>query len=177
MKHKHHYNLILIGHKSSGKTHFGQLLSQELGRKFIDTDRLIEDLYTKKFHEKLSCRQIATKIGEEGFRNLERSVISSLNEIKRTIISIGAGSVLNLENCEKLRALGCFVYLELDKETIRQRILNCGVPSFFNPQNFEDSFEKMYQERKLIYEEICIFKVVMQGKTEKEILSELKELS
>ena len=93
-------NLILLGYKSSGKTYFGKLLAQELGSVFIDTDQLIEDLY------QASCRQICLKIGEEAFRHLERSVVSSLKPQADSIIAVGGGTVLHPESCEILDTLG-----------------------------------------------------------------------
>ena len=174
MNNQQHRSLILFGYKSSGKTHYGQLLSQELGSVFIDTDQWIEERYEKKIHEKLNCRQISIKIGEEGFRQLERIVIDSLDQMTNAIISVGGGAVLNLENCLKLGKIGKLVYLEADKEIIKQRIFNDGIPSFLDPHDPEKSFEKMYEERKPIYEKVSTFKVNVQGKTDPQVLDELK---
>jgi shikimate kinase len=35
-------NIVLIGYRSSGKPSVGKILAEELGRDFLDTDRLIE---------------------------------------------------------------------------------------------------------------------------------------
>lgn len=173
MKNSLHYNLILLGYKSSGKTYFGKLLAKELGEIFIDTDQLIEELYEKKFHVKLNCRQISITIGEEGFRSLEREIIDSLGQVTKAVISIGGGAILDPENCLKLRKNGKLVYLEVDREIIKERIFSGGIPSFFNPQDPERSFEKMYAERKPIYSKVSTFKVSIQEKTDRQVLDEL----
>lgn len=166
-------NLILFGYKSSGKTHFGRLLSQELECSFIDTDQLIEELYEKKYFKKLNCREISIKISAEGFRLLETTVIESLKEVSNTIISVGGGAVLNPENCLMLKKHGKLIYLEVDKETIRQRIFENEIPSFLDPKDPDGSFERMYEERKAIYSTISTFKVNLLKKTDRQILDEL----
>lgn len=176
MKNEPYQNLILFGHKSSGKTYFGNLFAQEYKIPFVDTDQWIEQLYTKEFQEKCNCRQISIKIGEIGFRQLESRVIDDLKEITNAIIALGGGAVLNPENCAKLEKLGKLVYLEADKETIKQRIFSHGIPSFLDPTNPEKSFEKMYEERRLIYAKVSAVKIMMHGKTDQQILEELKHI-
>lgn len=166
-------NLILYGYKSSGKTYFGKLIAHELGKIFIDTDQLVEEFYEKQFCEKLDCRQISIKLGEEGFRNMETTVINSLEKKTDAIISVGGGAVLNPKNCLKLGTVGKLVYLQVDKELIRQRIFLNGIPSFLDPLDPYTSFEKMYEERKPIYSKISPFKVSLREKTDREVLDEL----
>jgi shikimate kinase len=172
MKNKSHPNLILFGYKSSGKTYFGKLLAQELECTFIDTDLLVE----KQFCETLDCRQICLKIGDEGFRQLEAGVIDSLGKTINAIVAVGGGAVLNPENCEKLKTFGRLVYLEVEREVIRQRIFKSGIPFFLNSDEPDKSFEVMYEERKPIYESVSSFKVSVQGKTDRQVLDELRWL-
>ena len=173
MKNSLHYNLVLFGYKSSGKTYFGKLLAQELGKTFVDTDLLIEELYIKKFHEQLNCRQIFFKIGEEGFRSLEKETIASLENMTKAIISVGGGTILNPENCLSLKKNGKLVYLKVNKEILKQRIFQNGIPSFLDPQDAELSFEKMYEERKLIYSKVSEYQINVQKKTDRQVLDEL----
>ena len=126
-------NLILFGYKASGKTHFGKLLSKELGTLFIDTDQLIEEFYEKECGQKSDCRQISIKVGEEGFRELEKRVIQSLGQMIKAVISLGGGAILDLENRFRLEKLGKLIYLETDKEIIRKRIFSGGTPYFLIP--------------------------------------------
>ncbi|MDR3624107.1 MAG: shikimate kinase [Chlamydiales bacterium] len=170
-------NLILFGHKSCGKTYFGRLLTQELGHMFIDTDSSIEKLYEKEFHEQLNYRQIAIKIGQASFRMLERRIIDSLELTTLTTIAVGGGTVLNPENLSKLKMCGRLVYLEVNKEIIKQRIFLNGVPIFLDPHDPINSFEKMYDERNLIYNKISRFKVSIHGKTDQQVLTELKNIA
>ncbi len=176
MTNEQYQNLILFGYKSSGKTFFGSLLAQELEMLFIDTDQLVEKLYKNEFQEECNCRQISIKMGEIGFRILENRVIDGLKEVTNAIIALGGGAVLNSENCLKLEKLGRLVYLEADKETIKQRIFSDGIPTFLDPIDPEKSFEKMYEERKPVYEKVSAFKIKIHGKTDQQILDGLKSL-
>jgi shikimate kinase len=169
-------NLILFGYKSSGKTFFGSLLARELNIPFVDTDLLVEKLYREEFQESGTCRQISQKLGIEGFRDLEGRVIEGLKEVSEAVIALGGGTVLNIENCQKLEKFGKLVYLEAEKNTIKQRIFLNGVPSFLDSDDPHQSFESMYEERKLIYEKISAFRVKLEGKTDQQVIQELKIL-
>lgn len=45
-----------------------------------------------------------------------------------------------------------------------------------DPNNLEESFEKMYTKRQKIYEKVSFFKVKIHGKTDRQVLDELKGL-
>jgi len=169
--------LILFGFKRCGKTHYGKLLAKELGWTFIDTDDRIEGLYEKLFYETLSCRQIALKEGEAAFRALEKEAVHSIEEEGDAIISLGGGAILDPDNYQWLIKLGTLVYLQIDKETLQKRILSSELPSYLNPDNPQDSFEKMYAERKPLYEKIEAVTINTSGKNESQILEELKKIS
>jgi shikimate kinase len=157
-------NIILFGFKRCGKTHFGKLLAKKLKRPFVDTDHLIEEAHGEK------CRQIALKIGDSAFRDLEKQAVASLEMQKESVISVGGGAILDPDNAKKLAKLGTLVYLQLDKETLKKRLLSGELPSYLDPKDPESSFEAMYQERKAIYEQIPALKIDIAGKNEQEII-------
>lgn len=166
-------NLILFGYKSCGKTYFGKLLAEKTGLPFIDTDELIEQLFFQRFQEHGNCRAISLKLGEEGFRVLEREVIGSLPDMPKSIIALGGGAVLDSGNCMKLKQIGRLVYLETAKEVIKERIFRTGIPSYLDTHDLDGSFEKMYQSRQLIYANVSPYKVSLSAKTDIQVLDEL----
>lgn len=162
-------NIILFGFKSCGKTYFGKRLAEKLAMTFIDTDSLIEELYAQEWGACLSCRSIALRIGESAFRALEKRTILQV-QVEQAVIAVGGGTVLDPDNYRILASWGKLVYLHMDKEKIKQRILRGGLPSF------KSSFEEMYWQRKEIYEKINAITIDISSKGEEEILSLLSRV-
>ena len=158
--------IILCGFKSCGKTYFGKNLSQELGVNFIDTDELI----TKEGN----VRELALFLGERKFRDLESFAIASLRIDDQAVIATGGGVVLRKSNIDSLKNLGSIVYLKCDKSVIKERIVKNGVPSFLDPDNLDESFEKMYQEREPLYMSVSDYIVSIVDHPDHLILEELK---
>lgn len=164
-------NVVLFGFKGCGKSHFGKLLSEALHCDFVDTDQLIEAL-----HGTRTCREIVEQAGEAAFRALESQVIASLPQTGYRVISVGGGAILDPHNCRRLEELGTLVYLEAGKDLLKKRVLSAGVPSYLDAADFDDSFEKMYLERRPIYESCAQVKIVTDEKNDMEVLTELVAL-
>ncbi len=133
----------------------------------------LRDSYQKAYKQPLNSREISILIGEKGFRELEREVIKNLSLKKTTVIALGGGAILSSENLGRLKKLGRMVYLEIDKETVKKRILQGNIPSFLDENDFDNSFEKMYQKRKPLYEKIDSHRVSVAKKTDRQVLDEL----
>lgn len=170
-------NVILFGFKSCGKTTWGKIIADRLNRPFIDTDRLLEDLYFKQTDRHLNFREIFQTAGNQLFRALESDVVQQLKDIKGSIIATGGGMVLNPDNTALLAKLGQLVYLKVSKETLKRRILDKPeLPAFFDPNDPEGSFEKMYTEREPKYEEIHAFSIDMETQTQDQVILEIFSL-
>jgi shikimate kinase len=147
---------ILFGHKGSGKTYFGRRFAERRGVPFIDTDELI------KAAESVS--QLQT-LEESQFRALERQVILDLN-VQEGVIALGGGAILDSMICHHLQRLGQLIYLVIDRETLRKR---AAVPAFF-----KGSFDELYDTRTPLYESIKAARIIVSGKTDDEVLNELR---
>jgi shikimate kinase len=108
-------HIWLVGMMGSGKTTVGVLAAQLLGRPFVDTDasvvtntgRTIPDLFA---------------IGESAFRAAESEAITAAAENADSVIATGGGSILSEDNVTIMRASGSLVLLDVDAQTIRDRI-------------------------------------------------------
>lgn len=169
-------NLILFGFKGSGKTHFGQLIAKQMHRPFIDTDDLILELYAKETGHVRKIREIAIKLGESGFRALEKRAIELLKEVKNAVIALGGGAVLDPENVEVLQKIGALVYLLTGPEKLKERIFKEELPSFLDPKKPEDSFWEMIQEREPIYRSIPARRVDTDALDEAGVLAALSSI-
>ena len=136
-------NLILFGFKGCGKTHFGKQLAEKMKRPFFDTDEIISARFS------LPCRDLYRKIGEEAFRLLEREAIRSLIHVQNAIIAVGGGAVLDPENVKILRRMGRLVYLEVNLETVKKRVVDFAV----------GPLDEVYRQRKPIYESISAHRI------------------
>jgi shikimate kinase len=169
-------NLILFGFKGCGKTTLGKKLAQRLDRLFIDTDFLVEQLYFEQTGQQLPYREIFKAVGRDAFRALESDVLQQLKASQYVVIAVGGGLVLDPQNVTVLEKLGKLVYLKVNKETLKKRILNAQLPAFFDPVDPEGSFEQLYKERITKYEKIHAIPIDLENKTQDQIILELSAI-
>ena len=129
-------DIVLIGMPGSGKSTVGQLLANELGREFIDTDKEVEKIANK------SIPQIFVDDGEDAFRELESKVLKKAC-LGGRVIATGGGIVKRPENREVIRSNGKVYYIKRPLE----QLATGG-----RPLSGKDGVEKLYLERKQLYE-------------------------
>jgi shikimate kinase len=125
-------NIALTGFMGSGKTAVGTVLAAKLGRKFLDTDAMIEE------KTGISIKEFFEKSGEAEFRKIEYETVKEAAQYKDAVISCGGGAVLNPLNIEALRKKGLIINLFASPEEIYKRVkggqnrplLNCPDPVF-----------------------------------------------
>ncbi|MGE4571463.1 MAG: shikimate kinase [Candidatus Izemoplasmatales bacterium] len=136
-------NIVLIGMPFSGKTTFGQLLSRELHKKWIDTDIKIEE------YSRLKINQIFKLSGEEKFREIESQVIDLIRKNQGIIISTGGGVVLNYKNMEMLKENGLIIYINNQSPNLN------NIDFSHRPLiNDLDDINKMKEKRDPIYKKV-----------------------
>src|SRR5579883_2701121 len=84
--------IILFGFPCCGKTSVGKRVSELLQCPFIDTDQEIEKIWNQK------CHALARERGLAFFREEEEKMVSSLQPIQPSVISLGGGAILNAKN-------------------------------------------------------------------------------
>ncbi len=100
----------------SGKTTLGRQLAKLTGWDFVDLDTLFE----QRYHTAIPL--FFSRYGESAFRKLERLVLESTENMKRTIISTGGGTPCQGDNMDWILAHGTAVYLEMDADAVCRRI-------------------------------------------------------
>ena len=117
-------NIVLCGFMGSGKTVVGKELAKIMGRRFVDTDQLVEA------RSGVSIPAIFQVHGEDYFRELERAACAEAAEIPNCVISTGGGALTFDENVRILRTTGKIVLLDV----ICQRVGNgANRPLFRDP--------------------------------------------
>lgn len=156
-------NLILFGFKASGKSYFGRRLSETLSCPFVDTDQLIQGSFCE--------------IGEAEFRKREHLAILSLEGLNNTIIALGGGAILHPESQLFLKNLGSLVYLKAAKELLKNRLLTQNpLSALLDKNDLEFSFERLYQQRTALYEAIPAHSIVLEEKSDEQVIEELKAI-
>lgn len=141
-------NITLIGFQASGKSTLGKRLGERLGRTFIDTDAWIEEV-----HKPLTCGQIHTKFGEVYFRSLESQLLHQAEKYENSIIAVGGGSLLLEINGISLKKHSLLYYLKTPQDIIKERIWSRPfLPSYLQTDKPEELFNKIFNQRKVLYE-------------------------
>lgn len=100
----------------SGKSAVGKLLARKLGRRFMDTDAVIEARYGRPI------AGIFARRGEAGFRCLERRTVRSVSRRRGCVVSMGGGTVLENENWQNMRRSGISVFLSCSFQELWKRL-------------------------------------------------------
>ena len=131
-------NIILIGMPASGKSTVATLLSKDLSRTVLDTDRMIEKSRQK------SISDIFESDGEKAFRDYETYEIANASLQNNTIIATGGGAILRSENVKMLKQNGVLFFIDRPYEKL--------VPTSDRPLASDlDAIKKRYEERYDVY--------------------------
>ncbi|MCD8554072.1 shikimate kinase [Seleniivibrio sp.] len=109
-------NIYLIGFMGTGKTTVGKILADEFKMKFVDTDKLVEEMTGRTISE------IFEESSEEDFRKFETDVLREITEEKGMIVSTGGGIVVTRGNLELMKNSGFVFTLIADAATIHERL-------------------------------------------------------
>lgn len=108
--------LFLVGFMASGKTTLGRALAADLGRTFIDTDIYLESRYRQTIPMLFSTR------GEEGFRQLERTILHEVADFEDVVIATGGGMPCFGDNMAYMSSHGTTVHLVCPTDVILTRL-------------------------------------------------------
>ncbi len=100
----------------AGKTTVGQLLARKLGRRFLDSDQVLEA------RTGVSIATIFEIEGEASFRQREAQVIDELLGKTDLVLSTGGGAVLSEPTRIRLRERAFVIYLHASPETSFARV-------------------------------------------------------
>lgn len=143
-------NIVLTGFMGTGKTTLGKIISRKSGRRFFDTDVMIEEYCN------MSIRDIFDSKGEVYFRETEKRIVSHVSKSSSCIIACGGGVVKNEENRKELKRNGIIICLKADADTIIERVGNdIGRPLIYGLSRGE--VENLMKEREPFYNTADIF--------------------
>ena len=109
-------NIVLIGFMGTGKSAVGRRLAERLGRRFLDTDALIEARAGR------TIARIFAEDGEPVFRGLEAAAVAEAGASRGAVIATGGGVPMRPDNMRHLRRHGVIVALTASPRTILARV-------------------------------------------------------
>lgn len=135
-------NIILCGFMGSGKTVVGTELAKIMGRKFVDTDEMIEK------QQGIAIKAIFAAYGEDYFRDLEYDCCKQIADMKNCVVSTGGGAMTFQRNVDAVKDSGRVVFLDADFDVICTRIGDSTTRPLFRDR---EKARTLYDERKPKY--------------------------
>tara|TARA_Y100001970_G_C14230113_1_gene858057 strand:- start:1431 stop:1991 length:561 start_codon:yes stop_codon:yes gene_type:complete len=138
-------NLFLIGMMGSGKSTIGKYLAKSLRYKYIDIDKMIEELLRK------DIKTIFLENGEEEFRRIEFEVLQQISTLHSCVISTGGGIVVRTQNWGCLRQ-GIVIWLNVEKSILIERLKkDYNNRPLIEINNIENTVNQILVDRKSLY--------------------------
>ena len=138
-------NLVLTGMMGVGKSTIGKNLAKKLKFKFVDIDSLIERKEKRKISEIFKIK------GESYFRKAEEKITLDAIKKENLVISLGGGGFLSKQVRNELIENSVTIWLDLSIKSILKRLKNIEKRPLLDKENLEVSINKIYSERKKIY--------------------------
>lgn len=142
-------NIFLVGFMGSGKSTVGQQLASELGKEFVDCDRVLEE------RTGVDIPYIFDIEGEEGFRRREAAVLCELTTRRGIVLATGGGVVGIPENRSVLCANGFVVYLHAPAELLFQRTARDRNRPMLHAADPRARIDELLAAREPLYREVA----------------------
>jgi shikimate kinase len=136
-------NIVLIGMPGAGKSTVGVLLAKTLGRKFIDTDILIQETTGRLLQE------IIDHDGAAAFLAIEEQTVLSLHR-HRAVIATGGSVVYSRTAMSQLKEHGVVLYLQISYDAMVQRLRNITTRGIVLDRG--QTIRDLYDQRVPLYE-------------------------
>jgi shikimate kinase len=151
----------------SGKSTIGKAVANSLGATFRDTDTIIEEI------EDMPVSQIFIDKGEDYFRTVEKKVLRDELLSDGSVLALGGGAPISVDAQSALKVSSApVIYLDISLANVAPRIgFNRDRPLLLH--NPRGQWQTLMEVRRPIYESIANFTIDVNGKSQKDIVSEV----
>lgn len=130
----------------AGKTTVGRILASSLKLPFTDADDEIEKAAG------CSIPEIFERLGEKGFRDGERRVMTRLLNGKQCVLATGGGAFMDPETRAEIKQNGLSVWLRADLDLLMDRVSRRRNRPLLNNQNPRETMARLIEERYPVYQ-------------------------
>jgi shikimate kinase len=144
-------NLYLVGFMGTGKTTIGRELAKAMGRKFMDTDHVLEKRFDK------SVNEIFAEDGEAVFRQAERDLSVELSKTENKVIGTGGGTIMDPVSLEAFQSSGLLLRLYTRQTNLIGRLKRTSKRPLLageTEEEVERKIKKLLTEREEVYGKI-----------------------
>ena len=159
-------NVVLIGMPGAGKSTVGVLLAKRLGYHFVDSDLLLQAREGRRLQE------IIVSDGLPAFMEIEEAILCDLSGT-RTVIATGGSAVYSEAAMQRLKSLGCLVYIDVPVETLEVRVRDMDTRGVVIDPG--ETYRDLYQRREPLYRQYAGLVVSGQGRTADEIAHQIED--
>ncbi|WP_442485108.1 shikimate kinase [Aeoliella sp. SH292] len=162
--------LFLVGYRGTGKTTVARELAELLGSDWVDADDQIE----LRGHRTIA--EIFAEDGEQGFRDIEEEVVSSLAAGPNQVVALGGGAVLRESNRAAI-AGHHVVWLVASPKVLAGRLTADETSASRRPSltgaGLVEEIEQVLAVRTPIYQQCATMVVSTEGRSPREIAAEI----
>ena len=151
----------------SGKSSLARQLARLTSRRWVDTDRMVIQ------EAGLPIAEIFRQHGEEEFRRLESAVLASLADAQRLVVATGGGIVATPGNAERLRNLGCVIFLTASVDVLFERVSRNQQRPLLHTADPEGTLRDLLARRLPLYTACAHLTVNTSGGTHESLAREV----
>ncbi|HLV76901.1 MAG TPA: shikimate kinase AroK [Marinobacter sp.] len=137
--------IVLVGPMGAGKSTIGRMLAKELGYRFLDSDKVIEERCGA------NIPWIFDVEGEDGFRIRETAMLQELASETGIVLATGGGAVMRHENHPLLKKSSVVVYLKTSIEQQVERTRKDRNRPLLQTDDPEAVLRKLFEIRDPLY--------------------------
>jgi shikimate kinase len=163
--------VVLVGMMGVGKSTVGPLLATRLGRRYVDSDRVIEEQTGSTIGELFAERS------EEEFRRIEQGVLAdAVADRVPSVIGPGGGVVTRTQGRDTLRAAPLVVWLRASPQTLAERVGTGQGRPLLEGSDVLETVTRLVRERAALYEEVADAIVDVDGLAPEAVVDKLLAL-
>lgn len=163
--------IALVGPMGSGKSAVGQALAERTGRRFVDTDVLVEHRAGR------SVATIFAEDGEEAFRALEREAVAhALAGAEPAVVATGGGAVLEAPTRRLLADRAVVVWLTAPSRVLAARVGPGADRPLLAGRDAAAVLDEIAIVRGPLYAEVADIELDTSTATPDELVSQIVEL-